>query len=306
MSQPFHPPDASRVCAVVVTFKRQALLREALHALEAQTRRVDRVLVVDNDSGDGTLEMLASEFPDVEVLALKENVGGAGGFHAGMKHAFDEGFDWLWLMDDDGKPAPDCLQQLLDAGESRGVRVPLQRDSSGHLYGISVWRRGEEEVTPRVAAQGKTVEGRFLFRFVGPLIAREVVAQVGLPRAEFFIWFDDIEYALRLQKPKIPVVVVPKALFSHDFGANPRPTRFLWRRSLRLYYAPWKLYYGARNPLYTLLHRRRSAGEARHFLGVQLRLLLADLVYEPDRFERAHLRLSGLWDGARGKLGKRS
>ena len=57
-----------RVCAVVVTYNRSALLREALVALGAQTRPVDRILVVDNASTDGTREIVAAEFPDVEIL----------------------------------------------------------------------------------------------------------------------------------------------------------------------------------------------------------------------------------------------
>jgi len=294
------------VCAVVVTFRRAALLQECLHALKSQTRPPERILVVDNASGDDTLEILAREFPSVEVLPLPENVGGAGGFHAGMKHAYEAGFDWLWLMDDDGRPAPDCLQLLLDAGTFPGVRVPLQQDSTGQLYGVSLWRRGEVDVTSRLAQTGEAITGKFLFRFVGPLIAREVVARVGLPNAGFFIWFDDIEYALRLQNlPAFPVVAVPHARFAHDFGTNPREARFLWRRSVRAYYAPWKLYYGARNPLYTFLHQRRRAGELRHFLKTQFRHLCADIVWEPDRWLRAQMRVRGLFDGWRGVLGKR-
>lgn len=303
---PTTPSQNARVCAVVVTFKRQELLGQCLRALQSQTRPLDTILVVDNASNDGTLELLARDFPGVEVLPLPENVGGAGGFHAGMKHAFEQGFDWLWLMDDDGRPAPDCLGLLLEAGEQPGVRVPLQQDSGGKLYGLSVWKRGEEDVTEKIAAGQKAVEGRFLFRFVGPLIARQVVERVGLPRAEFFIWFDDIEYALRIQnRREFPVVAVPRALFAHDFGTNPRQAKFLWRTSLRSYYAPWKLYYGARNPLYTFLHERRRAGELRHFLKTQLRHLCADLVWENDRWERARMRLRGLFDGARGNMGKR-
>lgn len=299
-------PQPARVCAVVVTFKRQELLSHCLLALQRQTCPPDHILVVDNASNDGTLELLTREFPSVETLPLPENVGGAGGFHAGMKHAFDGGFDWLWLMDDDGKPAPDCLALLLDAGEEPGVRVPLQQDRAGRLYGVSVWKRGEVDVAERLAAKEQAVEGKWVFRFVGPLIAREVVEKVGLPREEFFIWFDDIEYALRIgSRTKFPVVAVPRALFAHDFGTNPREARFLWRRSLRSYYAPWKLYYGARNPLTTFLHERRRAGELRHFLKMQLRHLCADLVWESDRWERAQMRLRGLFDGWRQNMGKR-
>ena len=103
-----------RVCAVIVTYNRKALLKECLEAVLAQTRPPDHVLVVDNASTDGTAEMLREEFPQVEVLRLPENQGGAGGFHEGMKRAYEEGFDWLWLMDDDTIPRPEALEALLE------------------------------------------------------------------------------------------------------------------------------------------------------------------------------------------------
>ncbi len=301
-----HQPASERVCAVVVTFKRQELLREGLQALQNQTRPLDHILVVDNNSGDGTVEMLAREFPGVEVLALSQNGGGAGGFHAGMKHAFEAGYDWLWLMDDDGRAHSDCLQNLLGAGDSHGARIPLQQDQGGRFYGIGRWPNFETDVTEEVMAKGQPVEGKFLFAFVGPMIHRDVVSQIGLPIKEFFIWFDDVEYALRIQtKTKNPIIVVPQAVFAHNFGTVKKEARFLWRRSMRGTFASWKLYYGTRNPIYIILHQRRRRGELNRFLALQLKHLLGDLEFERARCDRAQQRLLGLLHGLRGTLGKR-
>lgn len=299
--------SSARVCAVVVTFKRQELLRECLHALQGQTRPLDHILVVDNDSQDGTIGMVARAFPTVETLALPENVGGAGGFHAGMKHAYDAGFEWIWLMDDDGRAAPDCLEQLLAADNSNGVRVPVQQDQTGRFYGVGTWPHFEIDRTDDVMKAAKPVAGKWMFAFVGPLIHRDIVTQIGLPNKDFFIWFDDVEYALRIQsRTKAPVWAVPGALFAHDFGTNRREVRFLWRRSTRAYFAPWKSYYGVRNPSYVLLHQRHSHSEFYRFIAIQARHLFSELIFEPDRWLRAQMRLSGLWDGVRGKLGKRA
>src|SRR4051794_9178418 len=87
------------VCAVVVTFNRRDLLESCLAALGEQTRHVDEIIVVDNASTDGTAGFVAAEFPDVTVLVLPANVGGAGGFHAGLGAALAKGHDWLWVMD---------------------------------------------------------------------------------------------------------------------------------------------------------------------------------------------------------------
>ena len=296
--------NAPRVCAVVVTFNRCELLRECLSALQEQTRQVDEILVVDNASTDGTLQMLRGEFPQVRVLALEENGGGAGGFHAGMKAAYEAGFEWLWLMDDDGRPAPDCLEKLLEHAAPMRVLAPLQRDASGRLYGIGVWRNIYVDVTHSVA-RGAASTGDYLFAFVGPLLSREAIAAAGLPNREFFIWFDDYEYALRLHRCGVKIVAVPDAIFHHDLGGVTRAVTLLGKRALRNQQPAWKTYYGTRNHLYTVTRTRRSGREVWWYFVQQTWLLLGDLAFEPDRKTRAAMRWRGIRDGALGRLGKR-
>ena len=71
----------------MVTHNRREMLRKCLWALAGQTAPLARVTVVDNASSDGTAEMVAAEYPEVEVVRLSRNVGGAGGFHEGMRRA---------------------------------------------------------------------------------------------------------------------------------------------------------------------------------------------------------------------------
>ncbi|MGI9106032.1 MAG: glycosyltransferase family 2 protein [Pyrinomonadaceae bacterium] len=296
-----------RVCAVVVAYNRQALLRECLSALQAQTRSVDLILVVNNASTDGTAEMVTADFPRITLLNLKENIGGAGGFYEGMKWAYEQGYDWLWLMDDDARAMPDCLEKLLaQRRPNTGVLVPIQRDSGGRLYGISEWRKHQYDVTEEIVAQKQARSGNFVFTFVGPLIAREIVTQIGLPNKDFFIWFDDHEYALRIKsRTQAEIVAVPDAVFLHNFFGQIREVSLFGRRSTRSTQAAWKTYYGTRNQIYTLTRMGRSPRELLTYSSVQLRYLLGEAVYEPDRWERVKLRLQGVWDGIFGRLGKR-
>jgi rhamnopyranosyl-N-acetylglucosaminyl-diphospho-decaprenol beta-1,3/1,4-galactofuranosyltransferase len=299
-----------RVCAIVVTFNRKELLVECLSALEGQGRSVDEILVVDNASTDGTAELVRQQFPDVELLALTKNGGGAGGFYAGMKWAFEKGYDWLWLMDDDGKPAPNCLQELLGYKDLDGkaqVLVPMQRDRSGRTYGAGIWNKYYVDVSGPLAQEQKAVTGDYLFAFVGPLISRKVVERIGLPRREFFIWFDDYEYGLRLHR-SLPrsVTVVPNAVFHHDIGGKTREVRLLGKKALRNDSPAWKTYYGSRNHLFTVLRTRRSFREFVWFLIRELWLLTGDMLYEADRWKRASMRLRGIRDGLLGRMGKRT
>lgn len=295
---------SERVCAVVITYNRKTILRECLAAIQAQLRDEDHLLVVDNASTDGTSGLLDEQFPDVQRLTLPKNIGSSGGLYEGMKWAYEHGFDWLWLTDDDGRPAPNCLEKLLEYRRPNAVIVPLQQDRKGRIYGIAAWRKRSIDVTADIVAQNQPVTGSFLFTWVGPLISRTVIDQAGFPNRDFFIWFDDYEYSLRVLSKSIPIMVVPDALFFHDMGENARVVRFLGRRSIRSDFPPWKLYYGIRNPLYTLLRTRRNPQELLLFFLIHIRLLLMDVVYGPDRRQRVRQRLLGFRDGVIGRLGK--
>src|SRR5699024_11891575 len=111
------------VVAVVVTYNRETLLQQCLDALGAQERRPDGVVVIDNASTDRSGEV-AQEHPlAADVVHLRRNVGGAGGFAAGIARALvRHGADWVWGMDGDTIPRPGALRELLGALEGSPVR----------------------------------------------------------------------------------------------------------------------------------------------------------------------------------------
>lgn len=206
------------ITAVVVTYNRRDLLEECLAALAAQTRRLDRILVVDNASSDGTPDLIRSAYPHVDLLALSENEGGAGGFHEGMKRAHSGGAEWLWLMDDDTIPHPDALERLLAAEE----RLP-QRPAV--LASKSVWNDGRmhpmntpgpdrdrmDRVLMGVEAGLVAVNSA---TFVSLLVHRSAVDGHGLPHKHFFIWSDDIDYTTRVLRDRLGFLV-PDSVVHH-------------------------------------------------------------------------------------------
>ena len=100
-----------KIIAVVVTYNRLSLLKRNLDCLR-QNKPLSSIIVVNNGSTDGTAEWLAEQ-QDVMVLT-QANVGGSGGFYTGIQHACQCGADWIWCMDDDVFPRPDCLKFLYD------------------------------------------------------------------------------------------------------------------------------------------------------------------------------------------------
>ena len=278
------------VCAIVVTYNRMELLGDCLDRLAAQSRRPDRVLVVDNASTDETPRMLAGR-DDVEVLRLEENGGGAGGFARGLEHAFPAGHDWFWLMDDDTMADPECLEALL-AGVARAPRPPAVMTSvvrwrDGRLHPMNKpWMRARRRAEFAEAAGAGLIAIRAT-TFVSALVHRSAVSDFGLPPAHFFVWLDDIDFTGRVLREGHGYLV-PESVAWHW---TPRPHTTLSDARDRFYYK-------ARNHLWLL--RGDAFGGAEwmsyalayiHGLGVYLRT-------SPDR----RAALSTAWRGVRDGL----
>ena len=120
------------VAVVVVTYNRADLLVGMLDGLAAQTRAADAVIVIDNASTDHTRAVLdaRTDLP-LHVTTSEANLGGAGGFHLGVRAAYDAGYDRVWLMDDDVVPAPDCLAVLMAVDED--CLIAVREDLAGTL-----------------------------------------------------------------------------------------------------------------------------------------------------------------------------
>ena len=98
------------VIAVVVTYNRLDLLKRNIQCLR-ENEPISTIIVVNNGSTDGTPQWLDSQ-TDLHVIH-QENVGGSGGFYTGIDAAYRLNADWIWCMDDDVFPRPDCLKLLL-------------------------------------------------------------------------------------------------------------------------------------------------------------------------------------------------
>lgn len=204
------------ITAVVVSFNRRPLLEEVIRGLEAQTLPLDRIVVVDNGSTDGSREFLRSLDDRVELIEAGTNGGGAGGFSTGMAWALAAGAEFVWLMDDDAIPETDCAERLVEAADrfpDAPYIAPIIVDGHGAVADRSQPRfDGDDADHIAAALAGYASIGSC--SFVGPLIRADAARRTHLPYREFFIWHDDLEYTARLSAEGRGIAV-PRARIAH-------------------------------------------------------------------------------------------
>lgn len=227
------------VTAVVVSYNREQLLNECLNGINEQTRRPDHVIVIDNASTDRS-PSVADHFArhtsiDTRIIHLPENLGGAGGFTAGIALAIEPllrpksgdqaGYEnglyipqpgcihYVWLMDDDTIPQPTALEELLAASDAciaQNHRAPtalgsqaLWTDGREHLMNKPRPRRILAHGAPHLHAFPDAYQVRSL-SFVSCLLNADVIAAMRrLPKAAYFLWNDDYEYTTALLRHHI-------------------------------------------------------------------------------------------------------
>ena len=215
--------------AIVVTYNSRRHISACLTSLARSTIRPDEIIVVDNNSTDGTADFVRSTFPDVTLLDYWDNRGFAEGNNRALRIASGR---FCFLLNPDAAVAPDCLQQLLAAMEKDpriGVAVPkvlLAREPSvinsaglnvnrigyGWDRGFLEWDCGQYDTeAPVVAGSGCAM-----------LLRRSMLKEIGTFDSTYFLYYEDVDLCLRAWLAGFRVQYVPKAVAWHDMKVSGR------------------------------------------------------------------------------------
>lgn len=242
----------AKIIAVVVTYNRAQLLQRVISSLQSQSVHIDRIIVINNGSTDGTHEWLESQ-KDIHVIN-QENVGGSGGFYRGIQEASNMECDWIWCMDDDVFPSENCLETLLsfaDKDKKIGIACPHRLMSGKTVTGEArtlnlshPFKDMHNDGLTATDVENHDVTDIVGMSFEGPLIRKEVIEKIGLPNKELFILYDDTDYSYRAILAGYRVVVIRDALMDkYDFQSKSSYREEKMKNK-------WKLAYHIRNTAY--------------------------------------------------------
>ena len=273
------------VCAIIVTYNRVEVLKQSLSHVLNQSLKPATVVIVDNNSSDGTKDYMKSleKLDNIKCVYLQNNIGYAGGIAHGMRHGQTlRDFDFFWIMDDDSMPKPNALEELVKNIEASSFDI-LGLDGSNYKYGIK----------KKIARSSNLQEVDFVL-VDGALVKADAVKKAGTPDERFFMMCEDYEYCKRLKKHGFKVGLLNTGLTDrlHLGGGGKFTKATLWRG-----------YYHSRNH-FLIVKEYFSIFDLFGYLFSQAKFILAAAIFAPDRGKRVKLRLKGMWHGLRGVDGK--
>ncbi len=302
--------DEHNIYAIVVTYNRKMLLKKCIQAILDQTQCPNKIVIIDNASTDGTDQMLKKQKWDcherIKIVNLPENIGGAGGFSLGIKLAVELGADFMWLMDDDAIPEVDSLEILLQhVSDTKTIYGSMATDGTELSWPLTLLNntRHEKDQGLYIADVCNLMEVQFL-PFIGILISREIVDNIGLPDRDYFLAADDVEYCLRARKAGFKTIVIATSRIHHPaaelyFLQLP----FKTFRCLKL--SPWKRYYDVRNRLFLAKKHYGTFVLCSQTIPSSLLRYTATFLYENEKWLQTKAFLTGMIDGLLNKKGCR-
>ena len=304
---------SKKICTVLVTFNRKEYLLKELIALENQTVFVDEIIIVDNNSTDGTVELLIEKgyitgfvYDNVSInyknnikfiyYRSSKNTGGSGGFQKAFELALKEDCSYIWAMDDDVLPQSDCLENLLKGiSNSVGVCVP-NRNFNGYIDRAVLGFNWKNPFRPVAIKESLIVETNDLyvkdFAFEGPFFKKELIERIGIPNSDYFIFFDDSDFAQRCLKETNILYVVNARLEKQIIPNSNSSSKFNWRS-----------YYICRNEIIfdRLYNKNKVVSTIRPYILLTQRMIKYTL--KNDKIARKYALLA-FKDAMNGNLGK--
>lgn len=240
--------DHKNTWIITVNWNREEDTRQCLQSFNNDDGILYNFLLVDNGSIDSSGDNLRREFPHVHIIRNEKNLGFAAGFNRGIEFALNHGADYLLLVNNDTEADPEMMKFLLSAisdDQNIGVLSPI-------IYYFNnknkIWSQGGfinpillEKFQHQLSI--KIIEPSYRTFFTGCclFLKKEVIEDVGLFDESFFLYYEDLDYSLRIMKKGIKMKVVPQAKIWHKVatssgGSNSPQERYYMAKSSALYF----------------------------------------------------------------------
>ena len=230
----------SGVAVVLVNWCAADMTLRAVSRVFQQTHYPDHVYVVDNGSGDGSVRQLRdglSEYGGLATLIVNsENKGFGGGCNPAITAALSAGHAYIWLLNNDAEPEPECLAVLLSVATSASGRVgavgSLLIDPTGrHAPHFGSWMRPAVLTCGSVDRPDDLNHSYAWCTAASLLLNANALTEIGGFDERFFMYWEDADLNLRLRGAGYAILCAPNARVIHDAGTSSAAIpvqRYMW------------------------------------------------------------------------------
>lgn len=224
-----------KVACVVLNWNRCVDTIECLNALKECIYPQLSLIIVDNGSTDDSLARIRSAHPDVVVLESGTNLGFAGGNNIGIRYALAHGAEYVWLLNNDTKPAPDALSALLAkalADERLGAIASICYYADAPSV-VQAWAGSRVNLWMgygRLCTEPHEDDWLHSLNGTSMLIAGKALRDVGLLDEGFFLYWEDTEFSLRLRKKGWRIGAARGSCVLHKVSASTAGNKLLLDR----------------------------------------------------------------------------
>lgn len=212
----------TKVCVVIPVYNGRRIVDKCINALLNQSRKPDKIICVDDASPDNSSKYIIEKFPSVKVIKNKCNIGASGTYAKGIKWAYKNGCDYIWLLDQDDIPFKDALENILK----------LQKGSNSTIFTSTLINPQTRTIYRMLAKHSIELDRPYeaeVVDFAGMLLSRAVIKKVGYPLKELTMDAADWEYCLRCRKMGYKIYVVPQSKVYH-VGGKPKIVKLLTKK----------------------------------------------------------------------------
>ncbi len=247
-----------KVGIVLVNYNNYELTADCIASIKKSTYTAVTIVVVDNASTDCSGKKLSKE-KEIVFIQAQENLGFSGGNNLGICYLKKKGVDYIMLLNNDTVIAPDMVEQLMKRASQDIVVVPkmyyFDTSDREHVLWYAGGYRKENRAEAVHIGLGEVDNGQYnqvknVTFCTGCcwMMHCSVIERVGFLDEKYFMYCEDLDYSIRLQRANVTMKYIPKAKLWHKVSASSdgEMSRFICYYIIRnrLYCA--KKNYGAR------------------------------------------------------------
>lgn len=225
------------VCIVSLNWNSSRDTLALLESLKSLRYKNYQTLVIDNSSDIHDYEYLKKHSTNAEIIRSTENLGFAGGCNKGIEHAFSNGCEYVWLVNNDAKVTPESLKNLVNfqIANQSGITSPIIRnyDDTTIQHAVTFFDPENSEITESMRSEDATDLANNANKLpivwgTALLINKKTYVKIGGFDEGFFAYMEDFDLCMRAHQASISVSVAPDSSIHHNAHSGSRPAHYFY------------------------------------------------------------------------------